>query len=214
MGRTSRWHARWPCAVKRRSTRRPPSPFSWDVARREGAVSTPIVRRGTAFAAIPAIALGSILDPIFAKETKGRLAAGADPTDVESLVVVRPASDQYIRTYGARRRKQAGASPNLIDLQGTALFLRMHTALVGALGLIGVALFLRNRGVSTQHVTIASVSFGIATLWGPYSTVLFSHVTAGTALLWMLVALERADTRFAPGFAVLAGIAGSLGRRS
>ena len=60
---------------------------------------------------------------------------------------------------------------------------------MGALGIAAV-LLLRRRGASPGAQAIAAASLGLACLWGPYSMVLFSHVTAGTCAIWALLGLE------------------------
>ncbi len=166
---------------------------------------------GTAFAALPATRVGAWLDAPWYAETKARIAAGADVRDVEALVVVRPATDRYIATYGERRLAQGGKGPNLVALQGTALAITIHAAVIGALGIWAVTALLRRRGVGTPGQLFAALALGVGTLWGPYSTMLFSHVTAATALALVLLGLDRlrdADTpRRIATFGALAGLA-------
>jgi hypothetical protein len=62
---------------------------------------------------------------------------------------------------------------------------------------------------------LALLALAIATLWGPYATALFSHVTAGTALVSMVLCLERgeaghaASRRWAHALDLAAGVAGA-----
>ncbi len=168
---------------------------------------------GTAFAALPALWLGDRLDPGWSEATRARIEAGVDVGDVDALVVVRPATDRYLATYGARRRERGGRSPNLIALQGTALLVGWHAAAMGGLGLIGLVLLLRRRGVDTGGQCVTVLAIGLGTLWGPYATVLFSHVTAGTAVVWCWWGCEQlgdAESRRGQGMAGgLAGVAGA-----
>jgi hypothetical protein len=167
---------------------------------------------GAAFAALPAVRAGAWLDAPWYAETKSRLEAGVDPSDVDALVVVRPASDRYIETYGERRLQVGGKTPNLVALQGTALAVTLHAALVGALGLWAVVALLRRRGVGPPGQLFAALALGTATLWGPYSTMLFSHVTAATAIVLLLLGLEHlrdADSPFR--VAVSGGLTGLAG---
>ena len=166
---------------------------------------------GTAFAALPAVGIGALIDPTWGATTLARI--NEDPKqDIDALVVVRPATEQYLSTYGKRRLQFAAKAPNLIELQGTAAAVTIHAAIVGALGLWGVALLLRRREVDTYGQTFAVVSLGACTLWGPYSTMLFSHVTAGTALVLMLLALDHlGDADGTRSRFVLGGLAGLAG---
>ncbi len=167
---------------------------------------------GTAFAALPAIWLGARVDRRWGEASVARLKAGADPTRIEDVVVARPATDRYIATYGARRVQTGDRSPNLIALQGTAVFVGLHCGLMGALGLAVILALLRRRGVDVAGQCLVVVAIGGGTLWGPYSTMLFSHVTAGTMLvgcLWGLESMRDADTRRRRWIAgALAGLAG------
>ena len=144
---------------------------------------------GTAFAALPAVWVGQHLDAPWGSSSIERMRGGQ--TELESIVVVRPATDRYIATYGKRRVERAEPSPNLISLQGTALAAGLQAALMGALGLAGLLALLRRRGLDLAGQVVVLVSIGTATLWGPYSTMLFSHVTAGALLVWFVWALER-----------------------
>ncbi len=168
---------------------------------------------GTAFASLPAIWVGNRFDRSWGQESIARLKSGADGQALESIVVVRPATDRYIETYGKRRLDTGDPSPNLIELQGTALFVGLHAASMGALGLAGLLMLLRRRDVAPMGQLVVVLSIGAGTLWGPYSTMLFSHVTAGAMMVWFVVGLEGlagAETpraRWQAG--LLAGVAGS-----
>ncbi len=145
---------------------------------------------GTAFAALPAIWVGSRFDDPWGRASIERLKAGANGSDLDSIVVVRPATDRYISTYGKRRLEKGVRSPNLIELQGTALWVGLHAAAMGALGLAGLLMMLRRREVDPWGQFIVVLAVGAGTLWGPYSTMLFSHVSAGTMLVWCVWGLE------------------------
>lgn len=172
---------------------------------------------GTAFAALGALWVGALFDPAWGKQTAEALRAGKDPRDVDALVIVRPATDRYLATYGARRMERKDAtSPNLIALQGTALLLSFHVGLIGGLGLAGLLMLLRQREVDAMGQVIVVIAIGAGTLWGPYSTMLFSHATAGTMLIWHVWALSTinrdTDTiskRRTIELAVLAGLTGA-----
>lgn len=150
---------------------------------------------GTAFLALPAVWAGAKLDPIFTR-------VSAELGDV----VLMPAGANYVETHA----KRATRSPPLGTLQGTALMLGLHTALVGLAGLLALASVLRGRGGSDLGVALVVGAIGLGTLWGPYSTMLFSHVTAAASVMGLIWALER-DRRdgFRRGWVpVLGGLAG------
>jgi hypothetical protein len=136
---------------------------------------------GTAFLALPAVWLGAQLDPVLTAKT----------LEVGELVLT-PAGDRYAETYVARARK-LGRAPTLVQFQGTALLLRIHCALVGVLGLGLLMAWLRTRELGRRARAFAVIAVAVATLWGPYSTTLFSHVTAGT--MWCAVMLASARSR-------------------
>jgi hypothetical protein len=168
---------------------------------------------GTAFAALPAVRAAAPLDRRWLAASLSAMRDPAGSGGIEEALVVRPASDRYLHTYGTRRQRVQGPSVNLLALQGTAALVGVHTI---ALGLVGVALVgvsLRRRGAPLGAQVMAALTLGLATLWGPYSTVLFSHVTAGTMLIGLVIALER--LRGAPSsreialWGGLAGLAGS-----
>ncbi len=150
---------------------------------------------GTAFLALPAVWLGSRLDPILA-----RLTAATDD------VIVTPAHGNYLRTYVARQRN----GPALVTLQGTALAVALHTRLVGLIGLILLAAWLRRRDTATASRAVVLGLVGAASLWGPYATTLFSHVTAATLVTAFALAIDRDhDGRDGPWFAIAAGLFGA-----
>lgn len=158
---------------------------------------------GTAFLAVPAVWLGSRLDP-------GLLRASVESKDV----VVSPAASRYAETYALRVQRQQrppSTAPPLLALQGTALLVALHCAVMGALGIAAVLLLLRRRGASPGAQAFAAACLGLASLWGPYSLVLFSHVTAGTCAIWAVLGLELGLEGSTPalrrGPLVLAGLA-------
>ncbi len=134
---------------------------------------------GTALLAAPAVRLGAALDP------------GLLDTSLRTKeVMVQPAAPRYAETYVARVTRHRKRAPPLLVLQGTAAMLSLHCAAVGVFGVLGVLLLLRRRGASPAAQGFAAVGLGLACLWGPYSTVLFSHVTAGAAAIWTVLGLE------------------------
>lgn len=149
---------------------------------------------GTAFAALPAIWIGSQFDESWGRASIDRLKAGANGQDLDSIVVVRPATDRYIATYGKRRLEMEARSPNLIELQGTALGVGVHAAVMGTMGLAGLLMLLRRREVDPTGQFIVVLAVGAGTLWGPYSTMLFSHVSAGAMLVWCVWGLENVSS--------------------
>lgn len=139
---------------------------------------------GTAAAAVPAAWIGARLDPLFWRDATERQRA-----------LVRPAATRYAETYTIRAQKM-GIGVALATLQGTVLMIALHCALVGALGLVALDRLLRLHGVSQAARSFAVVGLAVATLWGPYSTMLFSHVTSGT--LWIAMALACSGAARAP----------------
>lgn len=161
---------------------------------------------GTALLAAPAVWLGARLDPVL-------LQASLDARDV----VVTPAAPRFAETYAVRvgrHLRAPHAAPPLLALQGTALLVALHCAVVGALGVLAVVVLLRRRGASPAAQLFAAACLGVASLWGPYATVLFSHVTAGTCAIGALLGLEHGLEGQAPavrrGPLVLAGLAGGF----
>ena len=130
---------------------------------------------GTGFLAIPAVWAGAQLDPLFTRVSE----------EIEDVVLM-PAGANYVDTHA----KRATRSPPLGTLQGTALLLGVHTALVGLAGLGGLSSILRRRGVSDTGRAVVVGAIGLGTLWGPYSTMLFSHVTTASMVVGLLWALQ------------------------
>ena len=139
---------------------------------------------GTAFAAAPALWVGSRIDPSLLRDS------------LESKdVVFTPAGPAYLDVYTTRPAKVGVRAIPILAYQGTALAVSIHTVLVGLLGLWAVARLLARRDVDPYGRAFAVGGLGLATLWGPYSTTLFSHVTAGTMIALMLVALDAPARR-------------------
>ncbi|MFO7565332.1 MAG: hypothetical protein R6X02_22000 [Enhygromyxa sp.] len=156
---------------------------------------------GTAFAALPAAWVGDRLDPWMLERAMAQARAGRE-------VAPLPAARPYIATYAAR---VAGGStgPKLAALIGSSIAISIHAVLVGLLGLALVDRLLRQIvELDSRARLLALASLGLASAWGPYSTTLFSHVSAATAVagfLLGLVELERGGTRVA----ALTGLAGA-----
>lgn len=153
---------------------------------------------GTAAAAVPAVWLGVRVDPILWRDATRR-----------HTTLVRPAGPRFTETYVSRSESHGGATP-LAKLQGTALLVGLHCALVGALGLACLERLLRVHDYGLEARVFAIVGVGLATLWGPYSTVLFSHVTSGALWIAMALALALADRSSTRALALRIG-AGVLG---
>lgn len=153
---------------------------------------------GTAAAAIPAAWLGDRLDPVLWRDATRR-----------KTTLVTPAARRYAQTYITRSDREGVGSP-LAKLQGTVLLVALHCALVGALGLWCLDRLLRLHGFALASRVFAIVGLGLATSWGPYSTVLFSHVTSGTLWIAMALVLAHADRTPTRARAWL-GVAGVLG---
>lgn len=151
---------------------------------------------GTAFLAAPFVWLGAKLDPAL-------LRASMESQDV----VVTPAAPRYAETYVARvqrHQRSPAVAPPLLALQGTALLVALYCAGVGALGVAAVVVLLRRRGAGPGAQLFAAACLGLASLWGPYSTVLFSHVTAGTWAIGALLGLELGLGEARPSAAAVA----------
>jgi hypothetical protein len=157
---------------------------------------------GTAFAALPAVWLGDALDgPLMRRSL------------ATQEIVITPAASRYAETYVVRSRRLRASGVPLLALQGTACMLALQTAALGLLGLWGVDTLLRRRGAEPPARVFAALTLGLATAWGPYSTVLFSHVTAGAMLVAGLAALERSldapSRRASIGWGLVAGLGGA-----
>ncbi len=148
---------------------------------------------GTAFSALPLVAVLGRLDPAFAEATRRR-----------GRVLVQPASRRYLVTYAVR-------FPNprpLYELQGSVLAGRLAAAAFGGLGVVLTFLLGRRSGLTPLASGFAAATLAVASLWAVYATVLFSHVFSGAYLAAYLVAAV-ACRRAPSGRAALA--AGLLG---
>ena len=89
--------------------------------------------------------------------------------------------------------------------------LSSHAALVGLLGLLLVDACCRRLGASLSARVVSLLSLGLASAWGPYSTALFSHVSAATAVAGMVLAIliQRDESPRTAGPALAAGLAGA-----
>ena len=133
---------------------------------------------GTAFAALPAVWAGSKLDPPLLRRSL-----------TNQQVVVTPTGTNFSETYHER----IPDAPPLLGLQGTSLASRVHAIVVGLMGLAFLAGAVRLLGFSLAACYFVVVALGLCTLFGPYSTVLFSHGTAATcvaAVAWGLCGLK------------------------
>lgn len=167
-----------------------------DLARRDGRYYSDRPP-GTAFLAMPAVWLGHLLDPVFASTSRR-----------SGELVRRPASRGFALTY---HDTYPGAPP-LGGLQGTALLLALHTVTVGLLGLFAVDRWLHRRGVAMLERRFAVVTLGVASLWGPYATALFSHGSAIALMAGFALGVEALRSRPEPGVsqaATLTGLAGA-----
>jgi hypothetical protein len=135
---------------------------------------------GTALLAVPAVAIGGALDPTLEAESRRRQA-----------VVVQPASLAFLRTYGARAVDGRRGAP-LVGRLGTALASNLHAIFVGWLGLWLVARRLAALEFIADTRAMVLALLGLATLWGPYSTTLFSHGTAALFVALAGLAVEHA----------------------
>ncbi len=160
---------------------------------------------GTAFAALPATWLGDRLDPHMFERAMAQARAGED---VDPL----PGALPYISTY-ATRMAAGSPGPQLAKLIGTSIALSIHAVLVGLLGLWLLDRLLRcATELDATARLVALACLGLATAWGPYSTALFSHVSAATAVAGFLrgiVALARGRSRRPERVAALTGLAGA-----
>lgn len=138
---------------------------------------------GTAFAAVPAIWIGDRLDPIARARAVEQAKAGerVDPL---------PGPELYVQTYSARAQ---GRGASLVDRIASSVLINLHAALVGLLGLLLLRRLIARAGFDEGAQLFACASLGLATLWGPYSTALFAHVSAGTA--WLAFVLGATGLR-------------------
>jgi hypothetical protein len=149
---------------------------------------------GTAALAVPALVLGATLDPLLARRS-----------EASRRLLVAPGGAHYIVTYA----KRSPQGPPLYRRQGTALLARLHAALAGCAGVAAAAFLARLLGASLLGTAFAAWGLAFASLWGPYSTVLFGHVSSGAALA-AAVAFARAGDGASRGSGALAGVAAGL----
>lgn len=141
---------------------------------------------GTAFAAMAAVWIGDRLDGPLLERAIAQARAGRE---VKPL----PGAVPYLATYAQRAGPD---SPRLAGLIGSTLAISCHAALVGLLGLLLIDALLRRLDYDPRTRLFALACLALATAWGPYATVLFSHGSAATAVAGFLlgvVVLARAD---------------------
>ena len=118
-------------------------------------------------------------------------------------------------TYAKRKASSGAEGPNLVSLIGTSLAIACHAALVGLIGLALVGALLRRLGLDEGPRLVAIVCLGLASAWGPYSSALFSHVSAATAVAGFLLGLAilgadpSTDAKRSRVVAALTGLAGA-----
>ena len=140
---------------------------------------------GTAFAALPCVWIGDQLDPAMLERAKDQVRAHED---VKPL----PGAGPYIATYAERSASAGVRGPPLASLIASSVAISCHAALIGLLGLVLVDALLRRLELGLGPRMFALACLGLASAWGPYSSALFSHVsaTAVAALTWENRALE------------------------
>lgn len=156
---------------------------------------------GTAFAAIVAVWIGDRFDAPLLERASAQARAGRE---VKPL----PGAKPYLATYA----KRAGPdSPRLAALIGSTTAIACHAALVGLLGLLLIDALLRRLDYDPRARLFALACLALATAWGPYATVLFSHGSAATAvagfLLGIVVLAREGETRW--WVAASTGLAGA-----
>lgn len=156
---------------------------------------------GTAFGAIAAVWIGDRLDAPMLERAIARARAGQE---VKPL----PAAKPYIATYAKRAR---AGSPKLAALIGSSIAIGCHAVLVGLLGLLLIDALLRRLDVDANARLFAIACLALATAWGPYATVLFSHGSAATAVAGFLLGIVvLARDRESPWWiAAATGLAGA-----
>ncbi|PRQ07999.1 hypothetical protein [Enhygromyxa salina] len=164
---------------------------------------------GTAFAALAGVFIGDQLDPAMFERAMRQAQANRP---VEPL----PAAGPYIATYAKRSAGARVAGPQLAKLIGTSLAISIHAALVGVVGLLFVAAMLRRFDESLAGLgprLFALSCLGLGSAWGPYSSALYSHVSAATAVAGFLlgvVVLAADHDRPAAGAARRRAVIGAL----
>ncbi|RMG94922.1 MAG: hypothetical protein D6705_14880 [Deltaproteobacteria bacterium] len=146
---------------------------------------------GTAFSALPVVAVLGRADEAFAEATRRRKA-----------VLVQPASRRYLVTYALRFPDP----PPLYTLQGSVLAARVAAGAFGAAGSVLVYLLTRALGGSLAAGVFATASLACASLWAVYGTVFFSHVFAGTYLTAFFVCALACRGCGSPRLATAAGV--------
>lgn len=155
---------------------------------------------GTAFVAGPIIAAGARFDTwAYDKSVRNK------------GLIAPPGTDPYILTYAARSPR----APALAKRIGTGLASGVAAWMLGLVTLaLGAGACWRARASETRALgpalLTATATLGLGSLLGPYSTMLFAHVTAALGIagvLWCLLgAREESDRRRLFG----AGAFGSL----
>ncbi len=148
---------------------------------------------GTAFLAMPAVWIGHQLDPRLARRSQ---ATGE--------LVVQPGSWPYLQTYAAR----SPTGPPLYTLQATAVAARVQAGLLGAVGVWLAFALGATWKLGARACWVSAGCLVGATLWGPYATALFSHVTAGVLLAAQILCLRRDRPAGSPWLASLGGLCG------
>jgi hypothetical protein len=134
---------------------------------------------GTAFAAIAAVWIGDRLDAPLLERAIAQARAGRE---VHPL----PGAKPYLETYSKRARPDG---PRLAALIGSSIAIACHAALVGLLGLLLIDALSRRLGHDARARLFALACLALATAWGPYATVLFSHGSAATAVAGFLLGI-------------------------
>jgi hypothetical protein len=159
---------------------------------------------GTAFAALPATWVGARLDPWMFERALAQARSGRE---VEPLPGARP----YIATYAARTA--AGSTgPSLVKVIGSSIAISIHAVLVGLLGLVLLDRLLRRiPELDVGARLFALSSLALASAWGPYSTALFSHVSAATAVAGFVLGVVELgrEPSHSTRVAMLTGLAGA-----
>lgn len=138
---------------------------------------------GTAFVAGPVVAAGASLD-----------GWAFDASVRKKALVAQPGSAPYILTYAARSPR----APALAKRIGTGLGASVAAWMLGLLAMaLTAAAGWRARGLDLQRegraMVAATLALGLGSLFGPYSTMLFAHVTAALGVAGLLWALADND---------------------
>lgn len=156
---------------------------------------------GTAFLAVAAVWIGDRLDPLLLERATVQARAGRE---VRPL----PAAKPYLATYAKRAGPE---SPRLAALIGSSIAIGCHAALIGLIGLLLLDAVLRRLDLDLHARLFALACLALATAFGPYSTVLFSHGSAAAAvagfLLGIVVMADEPEPRW--WVAAATGLAGA-----